>query len=197
MSAIAALLYLQSCGDKNALTTLNGLTINTYPAAVNDQWVYQVSDSVGNIIDTATFTITAASTFSDSTVYKTRTMVGNTVTDSGTILQIADSITYRPSGTQSLFEYLKLVFPIQINGSWQGYYPGDSLHVIAYDVPLTELGNSYPDAYELSRFYVTPAYAVQATVYLTPNVGIAEETIQINTLSASSKKTLKLISVTL
>ncbi len=174
------------------------MVITSYPAVVNDQWVYQVSDSVGNVIDTATFTITAvASTSTDSTVYKTRTTVGANVTDSGTLIQTANSFTYRPSGTQSLFEFLKLVFPIQINGSWQGYYTGDSLHVIAYDVPLNELNNSYQNTYELSRFYATPAYAVQATVYLVPNVGIAEETIQINTMQNSSKKTLKLVTVTL
>lgn len=194
--AFAALYYLQSCGCKGCEGELGGLVINSFPSAANYQWVYQVTNDSTGVMDTATFIITSeASTNSDSTVYKTQTKVGNTVVDSGTLLQTPNSFTYRPSGTQSLFEYLKLVYPILINGSWQGYYTGDSLHVIAADITQQVLNSTYPNVYELSRSYIPPGiYAVTATVYLAPNVGIIQEQITIyNGAGGNTSRTIKLI----
>jgi hypothetical protein len=198
MAALAGVLFLQSCGGGKEGVLYTGIGLNNYPLATGDQWLYQISDSLGHVIDTTTFTITGiAASNSDSTVYKTSTAVGSTVTDSGTILVVADSLTYRPTGTQSLFGYLKFAFPITINGSWQGYYSGDSLHVVAYGIQFTELANSYGNASQLSRYYLTPAYAVQATLYVVPNVGIVQENIETSTQQVNSVKTVKLISYTL
>jgi hypothetical protein len=188
--------YLQSCVCHGCGAEQFGMVMSTYPAAVNDQWVYQVTDSVAHTVDTATFTITAAAVYnSDSTVYSTQTKVGNIVTDSGTLLQTPGSFTYRPSGTQSLFEYLKLVYPIAINGGWQGYYTGDSLHVVAANITQPVLNMYYQDVFELKRYYLTPGYALEAYIYLAPNIGIVEENILIsNGASGTSNKTLLLIS---
>jgi len=199
LAAIAVICWLASCRPEcGSCAGPLKLTSAGFPLAVNDQWTYRDSDNISGMVDTALFVVTGTiSTNSDSTVYATRTTVKGVLVDSGTILSTANNVVYRPGGVQSLFSYLKLTFPMLKNSAWSGYYPGDTMNVSAIISPYPLLGTNYTNAFNISRSYLTPGFAIQATLDIIEGIGIVEENISITSVGpGTTYRTLKLIAYT-
>ena len=188
------LLLIASCHKTQQQQHFTTVNMSDYPVNTGNTWTYQVWDSINNITDTAVFKITTKTVLNaDTSIYNFQTTVNGVAVDSGTITQSLTAFTYLSLTSNTLFESLRLAFPINANSHWQGHIPGDTLNVISGSANFTVLGNTYSNVCSFHRSLIIPDYYVQATAYLAPGVGIVQETIDIEPW-IRQYKTIRLIS---
>jgi hypothetical protein len=174
-----------------------GLSLQNFPLAIGDKWVYQVIDSSGASpsIDTETIIVTFKNTYpNDSVVYFTQTTLNNIAVDSGTIIASNNFLSYRYTNFYySLFNDLEILFPLALNETWLG----NNFKVSGANISINTLGNTYTNVYQInenaSGFY-GPVFDV---VDICPNVGIVYQSLSYTMTYGTKRTSARLINYSL
>jgi hypothetical protein len=158
-------------------------TSSSYPLAVGDWWQYLKSDG-GNTSDTITLSIVSESVNGTIKDYKCNITQGGIVIDTGHFTQSDTSLAYSGNPYYSVFGFFNLQIPFKEGQEWPGVYPNDTIKVAGVADSFEAYHITYKPVYALRRVFNDPHYSMVQLIFLTPNIGLTNQSIEIQSDTA-------------
>ncbi|MFN0216859.1 MAG: hypothetical protein ACKVT2_21595 [Saprospiraceae bacterium] len=187
LSALLVLLFVLGCKKSDDGSIL--FNQDQFPLKVGNWWRYRVNDLYTQSTDTLTITIVSETISGSTTEYRCALKQKGIEVDSGYFKTTNNSLEY--NGLNSFYSYFGnfiLQTPFNIGDKWKGIYLNDSLGATARIASFDVLGKTYEPVYTLERSGFLPGFRITQDLFLTPNVGVIYQSLDIFESSGSGQK---------
>lgn len=183
----AALLFCFACKKSDEGNLL--FNKDQFPLKVGNWWRYDVHDFYAQSTDTLLITVISKTDNGSDAEYKCSLTKHGIQVDSGYFKTTNSSIEYR--GLYPLYSHFGdflLRTPFNIGDKWSGLYLKDTLSATARVPSFKVLDKTYEPVYTLERIVTLPGYSMTQDLFVTPNVGIIYQSLDIHDGSATGQK---------
>jgi hypothetical protein len=159
--------------------------LNQFPLTSGNWWQYQITDFFGGSTDTLILSITSTVNSGDSVIYTCQFFQNGVLADSGHYIKSGSAISYAGNPRYSVFGFFNLKFPLSGTQKWPGTFPYDTLREAGIVASFNALGNIYSPLYTINRVFDDPHYKLEQNIFLTPEVGIVFQSINVQSDTAA------------
>ncbi len=196
MKTLSALLliicFISSC-HKDKIDEKE-ISQSQFPISTGDKWTYQVVDNLYGTTDTAVVVVISEQQRTNDTIqFLLQLSINGQVVDTDQITKSSTSFSYKQGNINSLFENLKITFPIKENSVWTGHLLTDTFKVLSIDQSRTILTVDYTNVTTVNRRLISPGYYAVGYVYISPDIGIVEQSLNISYGFPVKNQTIRLM----